>query len=203
MLVVVISDKKEYRKKCSLDYCGGDEINISSEMMSVFDLEQYIYPSLFELNTPTVRAHFLLEENEKDLDDFFIKKLVSSPTVFFFEELFISKDLLKILEKNGAVVHYDKNVGTSVKQKDNLFNLASSIVTSDKKTSWLNYQKSIKDYNIEAILGIVYWKTRDLMIKNPKNVFYKKFYKDLMFAHARAWEKSLPLELLIEKVLLQ
>ncbi len=202
MLVVSVSDKKEYRKKCSLQYCRGDEIFVDDDIMDFFDLEQYIYPSLFEESTPVVYAKFMIEDNHKDLSIDFVKKLVASPTTFFFEEISLLKDTIKILEKSGAIVHLDKEK-SEIKQKDNLFAVASAIVSENKKTSWLNYQKAIKEYNIEAILGIIYWKTRDLMLKNSKNNFYRNFYKDLLSAHANSWMKGIPLELSIEKVILK
>lgn len=202
MIVVTISDKKEYRKKCSLQYCKGNEIFVDNDVMQIFDLEQYIYPSLFEENIPVVYAKFMIEDNHKDISLDFIKKLAASPTTFFFEEISLLKETIKILEKSGAVIYLDKEK-KEIKQKDNLFSIASSIVSENKKTSWLNYQKAIGEHSIESILGILYWKVRDMMLKNPDNKFYRNFYKDLLSAHSSAWLNGIPLDLSIEKVILK
>jgi hypothetical protein len=54
----------------------------------------------------------------------------------------------------------------------------------------------------EAILGILYWKLRDLITKGRNAVQYQEQYRALLSAHAKAWEQGVPIALAIEKVIL-
>lgn len=203
MLVVAISDTKSFRKECADAVCGITErIVIDDTLSTLFDLEQYIYPSLFELDTPVVYAQFMLEGKGGDLTPAFIQKLSASPTVFFFEEFSLPTSFTTLLKKNGAVVHShtEKKIAKKV---DDVFALGSSIITLDKKVAWLNFQKAVEKHPVEALLGIMYWKVRDMMLKSASaSASYRSLYTDLLRAHMQSWRTKTPLKLLIEKTLL-
>ena len=80
------------------------------------------------------------------------------------------------------------------------------MIQKDKKSKWLLYQSAIDEYGIESIIGILYWKIKDLISKNVKNEeqykYYKDFYSNMLNAHKNAWQKNIPLEVMIEKVIL-
>ncbi len=50
-------------------------------------------------------------------------------------------------------------------KKESLFAVTSLITLPNKKDRWLAYQKAVAQYPIEAILGMLYWKVRDMVMK--------------------------------------
>lgn len=203
MFVVAISDTKEFRKECADSVCGlTEKILIDDTLSTLLDLEQYVYPSLFDLETPVVYAQFMLEGRATELTPLFIQKLVSSPTVFFFEEFSLPTPFITTLKKHGAIIHQSSQK-KAAKKEDDIFALASSIISLDKKSAWLNFRKAVAKQPVEALLGIMYWKVRDMSLKNVKgSLEYKMLYTKLIRAHMNAWRTNTPLELLIEKALL-
>ena len=203
MLVVVVSDTKAFRKECIAPLCAkeSDVVLLDDTLSSLVDLEQYLYPSLFNTSAPVVHAQFMLENKLADMTAVFAKRLAASPTVFIFEEFALPAPVLTTLKKYGAVVH-THTAPKAAKTGPDLFALASAIITPNKKDAWMNYQRAVAVQPIEALLGIMYWKVRDMMIKTKKEE-YKILYENLLRAHAKAWQTNTPLELMIEKVLLQ
>jgi len=205
MLVVVVSDTKEFRRKHMETFATGETevVVLDDSMSSIADLEQYVYPSLFSTSATFVHVQFMLEQTFVDMTPVMAKKLIASPTIFFFEEFALPASSVTVLKKYGAVTHVETPVKGGKKGND-MFALASSIITPNKKDAWMNYQKALSLQPVEALLGIMYWKVRDIMLKNPRTKEqYKELYTNLLKAHAKAWQTGTPLELMIEKVLLQ
>jgi hypothetical protein len=168
----------------------------------VADLEQYLYPSLFSIAPPVVHLKFILGSDTESLNTPFLKKLLASPTVFIFEEMALSTPTLSLFKKTGAILHLEKKA-PAVKKEGDIFAVTKALTASDKKSRWLAYRTAIAEHPIEAIVGILYWKIRDLANKSPsKKEEYLSLYGRLLAAHAKAWESGVPLELMIEKVLL-
>jgi hypothetical protein len=172
-----------------------DDVNTTNE-----NLEEYIYPSLFSIGTPVVHGRFILENGpiiNKDL----IQKLVSSPTIFVLEEFSIPTPLLKSFEKEGAIIHQYKTLPST--QINTIFEVTNAITAQSKKDRWLAWQKAKIDNSAEALIGILYWKLKQLIDKNPKDINIKKIYQSLMLAQKNAWQRGTPLDLSIEKVILE
>ncbi len=203
MLVVIVSDIKTFRKEHIEALCGTESevVLLDDTLSNTLDLEHYLYPSLFTVGMPVVHARFMLENNIADMTAGFAKRLAASPTVFLFEELTLPAPVVTMLKKHGALVHSQAAPKATQKGND-LFALASAIITTNKKDAWMNFQTALAREPVEALLGIMYWKVRDLMIKTKKEE-YKTLYEQLLRAHAKAWQTNTPLELMIEKVLLQ
>lgn len=205
MLIIIVSDRKTFRKEHIKTLClaGSDVVILDDTLASLIDLEQYMYPSLFSTATSIVHAQFMLETKIVDFTAPFAKRLAASPTVFIFEEFALPTPAMTMLKKYGAVVHTE-TAPKSVKKGVDLFALASNIITPNKKDAWMNFQAALAVQPVEALLGIMYWKVRDLMLKHPTHKHeYKMLYENLLQAHATAWQTNTPLELMIEKVLLQ
>lgn len=205
MLVVVVSDTKSYRKDCiekivTTEY---ETIVLDDTLSTITDLEQYMYPSLFSVAPQAVHMRFMLENNTTDMTALYVKKLIASPTVFIFEELLLPTPLLTTFKKYGAVV-LAQSAEKKISKGVDMFALASSIVTPNKKDAWMNFQNAITQQPIEGLLGILYWKVREVMLKNPHTKqHYKTLYTKLLQAQARAWQTNTPLALMVEKVLLE
>lgn len=206
MLILITSDQKVFRKRHIKDILSTvpkrEVIMYDDTHGSLTDLEQYIYPSLFSLSTPVLHLKFTLDSQAAQLTTELIKKLLASPTIFIFEEFALPAPLVTTLKKQGVVIHIDQKV-KGIKKEGDIFAVMKVFTAPDKKTRWMIYRQALVLHPIEALIGIMYWKVKDLVHKNPKDkAQYQKLYTSLLRAHATAWSTGAPLELLIEKVIL-
>lgn len=206
MLIIVVADNKPFRtstiEKILAPLVSEECIVLDDTLVSPSDLEHYLYPSLFSTTVPVVRTRFLFDGKSTDLSTVLVKKLVASPTIFIIEEFTIPTAILTICKKHGALVHSAEKT-KSIKKESTIFNVTRAITAGDKKSRWMAYREGIQEHAVEAVLGILYWKIRDVLLKNPsERNRYTALYTKLMNAHAKAWESGAPLELLIEKVIL-
>lgn len=169
---------------------------------SVLDLEQYLYPSLFSPAAPVVHVKYMLG-TETAIAAPFLKQLLVSPTMFIFEEIALPAPMVAVFKKVGAVIHVGEKKSPSKKEGD-VFAVTKALTASDKKSRWLAFRAALIDSSIEAVMGILYWKVRDMSAKSPREkATYDALYRSLLLAHARAWETGAPLELMVEKVILE
>jgi hypothetical protein len=206
MIVFVTGDNKEFRQKSIEDVLAtledSDHLILDDTLITVPDLEQYLYPSLFTLAAPVIHLKFLLDGDTADFHTERIKKLMASPTTFIFEELSVPAAILTAAKKHGAIMHASPKEKSSPKE-DTLFNVTKALTAGDKKARWLAFRDAMEKHSIEAIMGILYWKARELAVKKSSDQqAYKELYQALLHAHAKAWQTGAPLELLIEKVIL-
>ncbi len=205
MIEVIVGFDKDLRSKKReeiLKRFSGEIILLDDLDNSPTSLEAYIYPSLFSLNPPIVRATYLIEESEAEITKDLLKKTISSPTIFILEERAISSPLVKTIEKEGGLVHQIKE-GKKVPKINTIFGVTEAITAQSKKDRWLAFQKAKKEHAPEALIGILYWKLRQLTEKpGAQSLRFKKIYRGLILAQKRAWQKGFPLELAIEKVIL-
>lgn len=207
MIFLVVSEKKEYRIQQIISITKNLEDNevliFDDTKTELVDLEQYIYPSLFSVAPPIIQLKYILKNDDKNISETFLKKLLSSPTVFIFEEMFLGKPLVNLFKKCGSVICLEEKKPALKKRENNFSSITQILTAIDKKSRWLLYQKALREEPIEAIVGILYWKARELASrKGMGQNKYRKLYQDLISAHARAWQKKVPLELMIEKVIL-
>jgi hypothetical protein len=205
MFTIIVSDTKSYRadliNALLKEYADSEVIRLDDTLSTVEALEQYLYPSLFTLTSPLVHGRFILDAKEKDLSTVLLKKLIASPTIFILEELALSKPFITSIKKHGAIVHAQEAAKKA--EKESLFNQVSFITMPSKKDRWMAYQAVIEKYPIEAVLGLLYWKVRDVALKEKDvNGQYHQLYSALLAAHAKAWQEGTPLSLAIEKTLL-
>jgi hypothetical protein len=206
MLTIVVSDTKSFRAEkiaaILKSFALSEVIMLDDTLCTLADLEQYLYPSLFTVTAPLVHTRFILDAKEKDLTPALIKKLMASPTVFLFEELSLSKPFVTTLKKQGIEVHTAEAPKVPA-AKNSLFAVTNLVSMKSRKDRWMAYQQAIAQYPIEAILGMLYWKVRDLVLKEKdENGQYHMLYTKLLEAHALAWQEGTPLSLAIEKTLL-
>jgi hypothetical protein len=203
MLILVVADNKSHREASILKALPSlDEYErIVVSEGEIEELEQYLYPSLFSAVAPVIHARFLIDSDVSALDAARIKKFAASPTIFIFEEFALPSPVITLAKKHGAIVHATPKE-KSTKPPMNIFAVAEAITASDKKSRWFAFRKAMETQPIEGVIGILYWKVRELALKDPQKDQYKKLYQALIEAHASAWKSGAPLELLIEKVIL-
>ena len=201
MITLIVHDNKEWRTAMYQKARGdGEGVVLDDTLIAVGELAQYCYPSLFSLSIPYVHAQFVLSRDHDAITVTLVKELAASPTHFIFEEFSVPKTILDTFKKYGATIHTAPKQG-STKKKDDTFEKVSRLVTlSDKKNRWLAYRELVAQQPIEAMMGILYWKARQLAQTSPT---HRALYESLLDAHARAWKSGVPLEILVEKVLLQ
>ena len=205
MLYLITGDTKEYRTKIvasiTAEAGSGDSIMLDDTTAAIIDLEQYAYPSLFSMTVPIVHARFMLGAKQEIIADM-VKKLVASPTVFVLEDFSLLAAQTAVFKKHGAIIHAEPKRAAAA--KPNMFALVEGVLLKNKKERWIAYQGVVRDHAIEAVLGILYWKVRDLLQKDTRNnQQWSALYTALLRAHANAWLKGIPLSLAIEKVLLE
>lgn len=206
MIFLVVADKQDERRPhidAIMKPLGESEVLIYDDTYgTVLDLEQYLYPSLFSVAPPVVRLKFMLATEAATLTTPFLKQLLASPTIFIFEEMVLPAPVITLFKKAGAIVYGGEKKAAAKKEGD-VFAVTKALTAADKKSRWLAFRAALTDSTIDAVMGILYWKVRDLAAKNPKEKDrYNTLYKNLLTAQARAWETGTPLELMIEKVIL-
>jgi hypothetical protein len=206
MIILISSDQKDFRKthiaKTLSETPESEVIFFDDTYGNVLDLEQYIFPSLFSISMPIIHLKFVINENVSLITTDLLKKLASSPTIFLFEEMVTPASIVTLFKKSGGLLHIDDKKPV-VKKDSNIFSVTNIITNKDKKTRWLAYQKAISEYEIEAIVGILYWKIKDLISKSKNDKeYFQNLYTKMLMAHKDAWQRNVPLELTIEKVLL-
>lgn len=207
MIILVVSDQKNFRQKTIssfVDTMPGSEILIYDDTYgNLTDLEQYLFPSLFTQSPPIVHLKYMLNESIDYLTNELTKKMLASPTTFIFEEMSLPKSSITNFKKLGSLVHTSESV-KEIKKTNDIFAVTKALTASDKKSRWLAYEDTLKSNSIEAVIGILYWKIKDLISKSKGGVKnnYKNIYKELLTAHVKAWQTGAPLETLIEKVIL-
>lgn len=205
MLHVIIStdvDGRISKRKKLLNKDHAEPIILDDMNSDFLSLEQYAFPSLFSLAKPVVQGRYLIEQYTDQINKEILETLVSSSTFFILEERSLSTATLKILEKTGAVIANDKPIKNQAKQT-NIFSVTNAVTSSTKKDRWLSYRKALEEHPVEAIMGILYWKLRSLIDSSSKGKKFQDIYTALMQAHKKSWQKGFPLELAIEKAILE
>lgn len=204
MLHIIIGTDIDARKKKRDILSGTPEVIALDDSVTTFrGLVEYAFPSLFSIGTPVVHAKYLLEKKEEEGIVETISTLVTSPTVFILEEYTLSATTRKQFEKHGAHIHEYKEVkkGTA---PSSIFSVTNALTARSKKDRWLAYQETVQEHPAEALIGILFWKLRQLLeTPSSQRAYYKELYTQLMLAQKRAWQKGFPLSLAIEKVLLE
>ena len=205
MIEVIVSANKEWRnkqKEKTLSKNIGEVIYLDDSKATIFDLKEYAFPSLFSLGTPIVASSFLLDEYQKDLSTNLLKTLLSSPTLFIFEEIALPKSVIKLLEKEGAIV-YEQTEERKTPTPNTIFSVTHDLTAPHKKDRRLAYQASRQEHSAEALIGILYWKLRQLVESGSNKKHFLDLYKALMLAQKDSWQKGFELDLAIEKVILE
>lgn len=202
MLYLVTGENHNVRREhiATIATHDGEVFVFDETQGTLADLEQFLYPSLFMAAAPIVHLKYMLDTDV--VTGAFLQKLLASPTMFVFEEIDVPAPLVTIFKKAGAVVHTQEKLKSTKKESD-IFAVTSALTAPDKKKRWMAYRDALAHHPVEAIMGILYWKVRDMATKMPREKEkHLALYRALLEAHARAWESGTPLELVIEKVIL-
>jgi hypothetical protein len=209
MLCVVVGQTKEYRKKIIKTLFEkavvSDEslICISDNDGDISLLREYLYPSLFSIETPVVHAKYVLSVSECTKK--VLEELHMSPTVFILEELTLLADQKKMIHSVIGTSLYIEEKKEKIKSTaTSPFAFIDIVEKKGKKDVWMAYNKLLENGGIEPALGMLLWGLRKLALrKGPQQESFKALYTACMNAYAHARAHNSPLELAIEKVLLE
>mgnify|MGYP000237549825 CR=1 FL=1 len=206
MIEVIISADLAARTKKRHELLAtyrGEIITLDDMSASITRLEEYAYPSLFSVEMPIVHGVYVLEEYGDAITKQLLSTLSASPTIFLFEEKSLPVAFIKTLKKEGGIIHHYKEVKNPSKPST-IFAVTNALTAPNKKERWLAYQKATQEHAAEALIGILYWKLRQLIEKpGPGATQYKAIYRALMDAHKQSWQRGTPLESAIERVILE
>lgn len=206
MIEVIISADLASRTKKRHELLAtyrGEIISLDDMTASITSLEGYAYPSLFSIEMPIVHGVYVLEEHGDLLTKQLLGILVASPTIFLFEEKSLPTAVIKSIEKEGGIIHHFKEVKATPKQST-IFAVTNALTAPNKKDRWLAYQKATQEHAAEALIGILYWKLRQLIeVPGASTARYKALYRALMDAHKQSWQRGTPLSMAIEKIILE
>ena len=139
------------------------------------------------------------ERGEEFLD--LAKGLAQSPHTFIFEEEKLLKKPTDALAKAGVKpeIHEAKKKAESF----NMFGLAQTFGTRDKKKIWIGLQKAARvDAAPEAVAGMLHWKVRDMLGKGSSAYTKEelnKISRDLVALYHDSHRGAGELELLLER----
>lgn len=209
MLCVVVGQTKEYRKKVVETILKNTQTSQDS-LISLTDsdgdislLREYLYPSLFSRETPVVHGKYVLSISEYTKK--MLEELHMSPTVFVLEEFTLPADqkkMIAILVGTSLYIEEKKDKNKNVTASP--FAFIDTIEKKGKKEVWMAYNKLLENGGIESALGMLLWGLRKLALrKGVQQSEFKALYTNCMNAYTYARVHNTPLELAIEKVLLQ
>ena len=105
-------------------------------------------------------------ENE-NIADVLLERLLQmseSENIFIFSENKILKEILKKFEKTGAEIQEFPLLKKT--EKENVFAIANALERKNKKEIWIIFNKLTNSgIPSEKILGILFWKTKDMILR--------------------------------------
>ncbi len=163
MLIAIVGKKYEAREKLRKEAAGSLPVALCerSDTLSSELLEKAAGASLFGGESAYLVRGILEEGAEEFLS--LLPELVRSPHLFILEEeglLKAGKDA--VIEAGGKVLEAKKEA--AAEQSFNLFALADSLGSRDKKKLWLLLVRALRGgYEPEEIAGVLHWGARSML----------------------------------------
>lgn len=139
-----------------------------------------------------------------------LKQMGESDNLFIFLEGKLNKPILDAFKKIG-VKRSQINIFELPKQKlekyDN-FLVANAFANKDKLNTWIYFRQAMDvGVNMEEIIGVLFWKIKDMLLKNNFNKFspeqLKTFASRISYLLSEARKKGLDAESAFEQFLLE
>lgn len=134
-----------------------------------------------------------------------IKRIQSSSNVFIFNEEYLTKSTLSKVEKFAERVFCFDEIKKTL-ERFNIFSLTNALGARDKKTLWVLLQIALREESPEAIVGVLFWKIKDMLLKGSGK-FTTEEVKTLSLKLATllvdARRKNLDSEIELEKFILK
>jgi hypothetical protein len=153
---------------------------------------------------------FLNLFEKEETSDFLFKKLGlmgESKNIFVFLEGKLKKTELDAFKKARAELNIFELTKEKL-EKYNNFLLAYDFEKRDKLNLWIHFREAIeKGVGMEELIGVLFWKAKDLLLKRNFNKFseeeLKNFVSRISFLLPEARKKGLDDEAVFEQFLLE
>ncbi len=146
----------------------------------------------------------------EEIMDFVLEKLplmADSENVFIVLEGKLSKSILDDFRKSRAELNvYEKT--HDEKEKFNNFLLANAFGDKDKLKLWIYFRQAMdKGVGMEELIGVLFWKVKDMILKKNFTKFKEEQLKDIAnkisYLLPEARKEGIDAEAMFEKFLLE
>ncbi len=139
----------------------------------------YSGSSLFFLKCIVVFDGILDRQENSDFILSKLEKMSESPSVFIFKEHLLNKSILDIYKKHNS----EMNIFLLPKEKKERFNsflLANAFSDKDKLNLWIYFRQAVSfDVSPEELVGVLFWKIKDMIVKKDFRKFKEFELKNL------------------------
>jgi DNA polymerase III delta subunit len=206
------SDKKKIaREKILAGFAGGKS---SLEIRGGSNLQQSeIEQAAGGTSLFGERLAYILEyPSENDIFyDFLLNYLGTfseSQNMFIVMERELLKEYVKLYEKNDAEIILCDVPKAASKKSFNVFSITDAFMSRDKKKTWLLYREAIGlDHAPEAIVGVLFWAVKDMLLKNKffkwKKEELENISRELVRVMNEAHQGSVEIEEGVEELILK
>ncbi len=126
--------------------------------------------SMFSPLSNIILENVLANEISEDSEEFILEKLTfmgESKNSFIFLEGKLNKPILDAFKKARAEINMFA-LSKEKKEKFNNFLLADAFGQKDKINLWIYFRQAVdKGVVMEELIGILFWKIKDMILKNP------------------------------------
>ncbi len=200
-----------YEKFLKLIPASTEKFFINRQDFNPVQIESfYSGQGLFFKKSALIFSNILENQSERD---FILKKLEAmsdSDNSFIFSERALNKpviDAFKKVKAKGIEINIFE-LPKEKKEKFNNFLLANAFGAKDKLNLWIYYRQAVdKGVGLEELIGVLFWKTKDMLLKNNFGKFKKEqvvnIAEKLSYLLPEARKKGRDAEIEFEKFLLE
>ncbi|HEV7702318.1 MAG TPA: hypothetical protein VGO63_02665 [Candidatus Paceibacterota bacterium] len=197
-----------YEKFIKSVFKGTEKFFINRNDFNPVQIESfYSGAGLFFKKSALVFSNILETESERE---FVLKKLqlmADSGNDFIFSERKLNKSILDAFKKAKAEL-YVFELPKEKKEKFNSFLLANAFGAKDKLNLWIYYRQAMdKGVELEELIGVLFWKAKDMFLKNNFGKFspeqIKNFTEKLPYLLPEARKTGHDAEIAFEQFLLE
>ena len=167
----------------------------------------YSGSSLFSTETAVVFSNILeYEENRSFILDK-LKLIAESSNTFVFLEGKLNKPIIDAFKKNSAEMNVFE-LPREKKEKFDNFLIANAFASGDKLNTWICFRQAMDvDVSLEEIVGVLFWKIKDMILKKNFGKFkeeqLKMFISKLSYLVPEARKEGRDAESALEQFLLE
>ena len=199
---------KSYEKFLSSISKNSEVFYISKNNFSQMEIESFYSGAGLFFSKCTIVFSDILDREETR--EYLLEKLefmASSQNDFLFLESKLTKVVLDAFKKARAELNVFE-LPKEKKEKFNNFLLANALVDKDKLNLWIYYRQAVdKGVGLEELIGVLFWKVKDMILKKHFNKLSEEQLKDignnLSFILPKARKEGKDPEVIFEKFLLE
>ncbi len=167
----------------------------------------YSGPGLFSKKSVIIFSNILEHEETRDFILEKLERLSGSDSSFLFVEGKLAKPILDAFKEAKAEMNIFELPKAKLEKFDN-FLLANAFGARDKLNLWIYFRQAIgAGVSLEELAGVLFWKIKDMLLKNNFSKFseeeLKTFVKKLAFILPESRTEGTDAEVAFERFLLE